>query len=366
MSYNPSLPNAFDTGLIPVEVRDKFFEENLLSSPLEPFMGTGPLSVIQMFEKSPGTGLSLTYGFSRNLDYTNVIYDYDQISGKGQQLKFYEDTITARQQAIPDVFKGIQLEKFKTPIDVFNQLKPKLELAHKQNLTWSIFKSGTTGSYPDRTANGPSSDRVRYEGVAWNASIDAAVGAMAGTAYNQSGLNVKAIKRMRDAAIYGGANFEEEKRISPFMVEKNKSFPSPYYVYFMDTPSYQALEDDPQWNQYYFRGMKESSDQPSALSGAFYKGRIDNVMIYEVPELGKFHVTAGGNTASWNLFCGAQAFSVLWCKHPWFFHEYSNMGTIIEMAMLEIRGQKSIKFPSFKNEAINIENGIIHHFVQIA
>jgi hypothetical protein len=35
------------------------------------------------------------------------------------------------------------------------------------------------------------------------------------------------------------------------------------------------------------------------------------------------------------------------------------------MAMLEFRGEKAIKFPSFQNEAVSIENGIIHHIVRL-
>lgn len=367
MSYIASLPHGISTGLIPHDVESEFFTEAILSSPLRPFMGTSDLSVIKTMQKEVGHGLTETYSFSRSLDYKNVIYDYDQISGRGQQAKFYEDTITARQQSIPNVLPGLHLLRYKTPIKVFERQRPLLMDAQQRNLTWSILKAATTDSYPSYTANGPVTDRVVFQGAAYNAAINTAVAAMGNATYDASGLSVDSIFKLRDLAIYGGTTFEKEKRINPFKIEKNMNFPSPYYVYFLDTPSFNSLRKDPQWDAQVTRGVIESSQyQPSALSGSFFKGMLNNVMIYELPELGNFQVTSGGKTASWNLFCGAGAFSVLWCKPPWFPVEYTNMQTIMEMAIMEIRGQKSIKFASFQDESKDIENGIIHHFVRIA
>jgi len=70
---------------------------------------------------------------------------------------------------------------------------------------------------------------------------------------------------------------------------------------------------------------------------------------------------------AWNLFCGAQAFGVMWHGSPWFAQEVTNMGTCIEMARLEFRGQKSIKFPSYRTSdaGVSIENGIIHHITRL-
>ena len=101
--------------------------------------------------------------------------------------------------------------------------------------------------------------------------------------------------------------------------------------------------------------------------GSFYKGQIDNILLYEVPELGKFQKksTNGAKTASWNLFCGAQAFGLVWHKEPWFTQEFTNHNTIVEMAINEMRGQKSLMFPSYRDESVLVENGIIHHIVQI-
>ena len=369
MAYTAASPNAYDTSLIPVEVRAQYFEEVLLQSPLSMFMGDSPESVIQVIYKKDGTGPTSTFSFSRELDYKNVIYDYDQITGKGQNLKFYEDTITVRQQAIADVIKGIQLVQLNTPIDVYNAMKPKLQTAHKRNITYSLLKSATFDSYGPAYTAGPITDRVQYgTGGAYDASMITAADNLGGNTYANGGLSVQGIKNLRDMAINGGNSFEIDKRISPYMLKSREGFPSPFYVYFMSTDSYRSLEGDPDWKGFYNRGTIESPNQPSGLMGSFYKGQIGNILVYEVPELGNFKLgTAQGfaRDNAWNLFCGAQAFGMIWHKEPWFAQEYSNMNTIVEMAMIEHRGQKAIKFPSFQNEATPIENGIIHHIVRL-
>lgn len=367
--------NGFDNALIPVEVRNKYFEEVLLLSPLSVFMGDSPESIIQVLYKKDGTGPTSTFSFSRELDYKNIIFGYDQISGKGQNLAFYEDTISVNQGAIVDVIKGIQLTQLVTPIDIYNAMKPKLQTAHKRNIVYSILQSATTAYCPNNAGiigtTGPVASRAIY-GVpghtAYNANPQTAIAAMDGHTPTTAGLSVAGIRALRDLAITGGqgvGSFETEKRISPFMLKSRDGFPSPFYAYFMDTASYASLQADSAWAGFYNRGVIEMPNQPSSLMGSFFKGQIDNVMIYEVPELGNFQQTFT-NTVSWNLFCGAQAFGMMWHKEPWFTQEFTNHNTVVEMAMIEHRGQKAIMFPSFANTANNIENGLIHHFVQIS
>ena len=366
--------NGYDAALIPVEVRNAYFEEILLLSPLSIFMGNSPEAVIQVLYKKDGTGPTSTFAFSRELDYKNIVYGYDQISGKGQNLAFYEDTITVNQGALVDVIKGIQLTQLTTPIDIYNAMKPKLQTAHKRNIVYSLLQSATAPYTVGGGAlgtTGPVTARVIYgvPGVtAYNANPQTAIAAMSGHTPATAGLSVAGIRALRDQAIYGGVGvggFEAEKRISPFMLKNRDGFPSPFYAYFMDTPSYNSLQADNAWAGFYNRGVIEMPNQPSSLVGSFFKGQIDNVMIYEVPELGNFQQTFTV-TASWNMFCGAQAFGLMWHKEPWFTQEYTNHDTVVEMAMIEHRGQKAIMFPSFANTAVNIENGIIHHFVQIS
>jgi hypothetical protein len=369
MAYVAATPNAYDTALIPVEVRAQYFEEVLLQSPLSMFMGSTPESVIQVVYKKNGTGNTTTFSFSRELDYKSEIFDYDQITGRGQDLKFYEDTITVRQRSGTDKIQGIQLVQLNTPIDIYNALKPKLLTRHKRNIVYSLLKSATFDSYGTTFTAGPVTDRVQYGTAgAYNANMITAADALAGNTYTNGGISVQSIKNLRDMAVQGGQSYEIDKRISPFMLKTREGFPYPMYVYFMSTLAYKSLEADPDWKGFYNRGIIEMPNQPSSLVGSFFRGQIDGVLIYEVPELASFQLgTAQGfaRNNAWNLFCGAQAFGLVWHKEPWFEQEFSNMRTIVQMAMLEFRGEKAIKFPSFQNEAVPIENGIIHHITRL-
>lgn len=372
--YNPLAPTGLDQSLIPVEVRAKYYEEVLLTTDFTPFMGEQPSSAIQVAYKKMGTGSTLAVPFSKEIDYKNPIKgNFAQISGKGQILQFYEDTITVGLQSFVDGIQGIQFLNLDTPVDVFDAMKPKLQIAHRRNIIYSLLQSATIGNYTN-FANGPVADRVVYAAPSnapiYNANIQTALDAMAAntSAYNSSGLSVAHIRKLRDMAIYGGTSFEHEKRISPIMLSTMKGGWVPTYIYLMDTPSYRSLVQDTLWSGYFTRGTIESTvNQPSGLKGAFFKGLIDNVEIYECPELGNFQQASAVNasTFSWNLFMGAQAFFLLWGEQPWFSLEYRNHRTVAEMAMMEIRGQKPLMFPSFNNNQITVENGIIHSFINI-
>lgn len=371
MAYEPAVPNAYDLGQVPYSVSKKYFEEVLLNSPLNVFMGMGPDSLINVQHVNRGEGETVVYSFGREIDYKNPIYDYDQIEGSAQKLKFYKDVVQIRKQAFNVGLQGIQFTELRTPIPVYEALKPRLMTAHNKNLNYDVVRAFTSNLYPDRAATRPDPYRGHFAGVAvYPGNINDGVAAMnTGTAYDQNGISVEKIMAMRDMAVTGSdgiATYETEKKINPYNLMKRNGWPEPVYVYLMDTKTYRSLYRDPDWNAYLARGMIESSDQPTGLKNAFYKGRIGDVLIYEVPELAEHRITSGGFTASWNLFCGANALGLVWGREPWLYQKEMNMGTEIEMALHEIRGQKALVYPSFRNEGTSIENGFIHSFVRIA
>lgn len=370
-AYNPLTPTGVDQALIPYEVRAEYFKEVLTTTNLSRWMGKTPLNVIQIDNKPMGSGSTLAIPFSPEIDYKNPIRgNFAQISGKGETIKFYEDTVSVTFQSFADKLPGLQFMRLDTPIDIYNCLKPKLVSAHQRNLVFDILKSATVGQYTNFLNSGPTIDRIIYGSKAYpgDGFLQTGINSMnGGPAYNEDGLSVAGIRRLRDYAIQGGATFEAEKRISPTSLTTHEGAWVATYVYLMDTTSYRSLCDDPKWFQFHYRGVIEGSYQPSGISGAYFKGMIDNVMIYECPELANFqqNSTDAAIRVSWNMLIGAQAWFLLWGKEPWFDMEYSNMKNNVEMAMMEIRGQKSLMFPSFKNPQVLVENGIIHHLVSI-
>lgn len=375
MAYAPLSPNYYDKSLVPVSVRKNYLTENLLSFNLAPFMGASPTDMIQVVYNQDGHGPSTNFTLLRELDYKIELTDYDQFSGKGAPIKMYTDTLNVGLKVVPVGLQGLQLTKMMTPVDVYSEAKPLLQRAHKRRILFQLLKAATTDLYSNTATQTPTSNRIAAAGpnstiMAAQANINAYVAAqVTGTAYNQNGLNVVYIRQLRDMAVNGGRTFEQEKRITPIEVGTRDNQVVPTYVLFISTTAYQALQQDPLWNQYYFRGTIESQYQPSGLVGGFAKGKIDDVLIYEVPELGNFQVTSGGFTSAWCLFCGAQAFGLAFNGMPWFNEERWNHGTNAEWAILELRGQKALMFPSYANDSATgplVENGIIHSFVRIA
>lgn len=378
MAFSPASPNAFDVNLIPQEVRNKYFLEVLMQTNLNMFMGSQETSMIQIVRKDKGSGLTSTFALAKDIDYKLEGSGYDQISGKGQELKFYEDTINIDLRWHVDKLQGTQLVGLTTPIDVYGRLKPALVRAHTQKLVYAILNSGTFGSYAANFALGPVTDRIQYgndaTGAKYNASMITATGALGAATPAADGLSVQGITNLRNMAVNGGITYGANKKLTPYMLKSREGAPDPYWVYMISTASYQSLQADDAWKNYVYRGTIESQNQPSRIKGSFFKGQIENVLIYECPELGDFKLGAAqgfdggaGKSFAWNLFCGAQAFGVMWHGSPWFAQEITNMGTCIEMARLEFRGEKSIKFPSYNaaDNGVSIENGIIHHIVRL-
>lgn len=375
-AYQPLPPTGLDKDLVPVEVRKEFFRETLLNTNLTPYMGRDPMSAIQVDYKKMGTGSTLNVPFLDEIDYKNPIKgNFAQVSGKGQNIQFYSDTVTVGFQALSVKLPGIQFMEIDTPIPMMPQMRPLVERAQQQNIVYELLKSATLDLYTDSSGalvGGPVADRVLYAAPAANPiyqnTIAAALNAMAAntSAYNSSGLSVAGIRKMRDLAILGGTSYRHERRISPIALSTMRGGWVPTYVYLMGTTSYRSLNQDPDWKNYYTRGTIESSiNQPSGLRGAFYKGLIDNIEVYECPELEEFTQESGNSKFGWNLFMGAQAFYLLWGDKPWFKQEYSNMGLQVELAIMEIRGQKALQYPSKNNPQVLVENGLIHSFVNI-
>ena len=366
MAYTPALPNAFDQALIPFEVRERYFAEYLGLSPLTIFMGTSPSDAIQTFEMKSGQGMSYRVAFRRDLNYENPVIGFDQAAGSEQLVTLYEDEVSLKLQRFVDMVMGVALVKQMTPLQVFEMLRPLLLNAQKRNMIKSLLDAATVLLYNKADGgNGPSQNRGVYAGVDYNASIFAGVGTMTGATYDQSGLSVAHLRKLKSMAITGGISFEVESRIRPIELKTRRGFPEEMYIYLMDTDSYISLAKDPAWKDFMYRGVIQNNDQPEGLSGSRYRGMVEGVMVYECPELSRYRITNDAKVASWNLFLGAQALAICWGKRPWFEMENRDFNLNKAMAVCEIRGQKALQFPSFQDPTKLVEKGIIHSFTQI-
>lgn len=360
--------------LIPKEIRSKYFEEYIATTPLSIFMGDSPSNIIQTLDMPKGSGLTLTVALSGELDYTKPVIGFDQLSGNEQTLKANGDTITANLIRFADVLPGIQLQAQASPIDFYNMLKNKLQRANQKYLIKSIFDTAcgsiALGGLYNVATSTPSIDRGAYAGITnpgqYPANINDGVGAMAGADYEHNGLSVEHLRLLKTMATQGGIVFERENKITPYELRTRKGFPEETYVYLMDPASYNSLVKDPVWNTYFSNGSLRSADQPSGIMGSRFRGMAEGILVYECPELAQYRVTSNGKIASWNLFCGGQAFGLAWAERPWFEMDKRDYGVIAAMAVSEIRGQKTWAFPGKQNPNVLIERGLIHSFTQIA
>lgn len=367
MTYSPAIPNRFDENLIPVKIRESYFEEYIGLTPLTSFMGTSPQSAIQVFEIKSGEGTSYRVSSRNELDYENPIMGFNQASGAEQQVEILYDEIRIDLRRFVDQLMGTTLVKQMTPIDVYNTLRPLLLNVTRRNLVKSMLDAATIDLYIP-AVNGPSENRCVYAGAKHSAKITEAVKDMTGATPDKNGLSVDHIRELKRLAVSGGTKYEIEAKIRPVEIKTKKGFPEELYVYLIDTNSYQSLVKDPAWDKFVYRGVIQGDNQPEGLSGARYRGMVEGVMIYECPELARYRVkgSTGNNIASWNLFLGAQALGIVWAKRPWFEMEHRDFNLNVAMAVCEMRGQKALCFASRQDKNKVIEKGLIHSFVQIA
>lgn len=359
--------------LIPKEVRAEFYEEYIGLTPISTFMGSSQSSIIQILEINKGSGLTKTIPFKREIDYKNPVIGFDQLAGAEQQLTVYDDTIDVKMRRFADVLNGIALQKQATPVNLYEMLRPTLLTATKRNLVKSIFDTAcadaASGGLYNPATETPSIDRAIYAGVdEFPESINAGAAAMtAGATAAENGLSVDHIRQLKTWATQGGAAFENENKLRPYELKTREGFPEEMYVYLMDPGSYASLVRDPDWSAYFSNGQVRTSDQPSGIYGGRFRGRIEDVMIYECPELGLYRNTSAEDiTMAHNLFLGAQAFGLAWGQRPWFEMEMRDFNFNAAMAVCEIRGQKVWTFPSFQNNGTRVEHGLIHSFVRIS
>jgi hypothetical protein len=380
--YVPELPNKFDEGLIPFDIRAEYFSEYLGSTQLSDFMGSSNANIIRVFEMT-GSGDSMRIPFERDIAYANPTTGYDQLLGSEQKVKTVYDSVSVMPYRWADGIQAVKFAEQLTPIKLFEQLRPQLMRANKKFLVESILGAATSGNavhkgpYYLSATTKPSYDRIivgsatptraTYLGYA---GLTTALNGLNGLTYDTGGLSVDVIRKTKSYAVNGGAMdiINPEPHITPTEILTKKGFANDKFVLLIDPLSYNSLCKDPQWAQLLYQGMTRGDNQPESISGARFRGEVEGVMIYECPELGHYRTTsqAGGKVAAWNLFMGAQAFALVWAERPWFAEEKQDYQWNVSMAVAEIRGQKALMYPSDVIPANEVEHGIIHLFTQVA
>lgn len=387
--YIPASPNKFDAKLIPVEIEDQYFSEYIGLSPLSKFFGysnakgDSPGSVIIVSEMMAGHGDRKRVSFKRSIGFENPKKGYDQLRGSEKQVVTVEDEVLIEQLRDAVILYGVDFVKQITPIDVFNQQKPSLLEANQRLLIKNVLDVATRGDanlpgpYYNVDETKPSYDRIIVAGYAPNratynglAGLTTALNNFGAATYNASGLSINMIRQLKSYAVNGGAldELNPEPKLRPTGLKTKEGFPEEKYVMFIDPMAYTSLANDPDWKQFAFQGMVRAATQAEFISGARFRGEVEGVMIYEFPELGNYRTVSQDEDkmAAWNLFMGAQAFSLVWGSRIKFNTEWIDYNQNFGLAYSEIRGQKALMFPSDQVAGTQVEHGIIHAFTRIA
>lgn len=375
-------PILFGTDLAEKKVLGEYIPQYLDGNDLSPLMGKGE-SVIEL-KDAPGKGRGdvIYIPLLDALDVETFKLGSNQVVGTGESLRFYSDKVVIDVVRKATALENVQITAQRTPIDVFGALSPQLMEVFQRRLRNDIIDAA---KYPhqDVAFTAPVTQRALFGTDTYpaNNNIHTGLAALNKGATPTHKLTVAHIRKLRDRAVIGGAtNATAERRIRPTKILTRNGFKSEFFMLLAETRALRMLTQDPEWDKQLNRGVIEGPNQPSLLDGARFKGAIENILIYEVPELARIGYTKvqiNGDTTSGNatdvahsLLCGAQAFSVCLAGNPMFTIQEFDHRRVYELAKTELRGLKMLSFDSktqtnSTGEPLKVENGIIHSFTAL-
>lgn len=380
MAYTPALPNSFDSGLIPANVRAQYIREYIGGTPIAHMMGKSPSSIVQVQDLETGKAGSTDFSIKIAGDYEHPVLGYDQLRGFEDQPIFYPCRISTTRRRFAEIVQNEAFVNAITPIKVFGSIRESLMEKQQQDLVKSLFDTSCAtkaagGMYAPAT-EGPIPDRVIYAaagggysagaGNSYQAAILAGVGAMGAATPVASGLSVAHIRALKTQATLGGVSYQSERKIRPVKNAMFMGMPVPQYILLVSCEAMRSLVLDADWKAFAYRGVIQNSDQPQNITGAYYRGMVEGVSVVEFPELSRYNVNANGPIASWNLLLGGQAFGLAWAQKPWFETDAFDYKGDKGMAACEIRGQGVLRYPGKQSQADMVESGIIHSFTRIS
>lgn len=362
-------PILFSSDLATKNVLPDFYSEYVNGNDLSPWMG-GADYPIHVKDVEYGTGELVYFAMLDAADPDLAAIDMQQAKGTGQRQVIHADEVRIHQIRQVLGLDGPRILKLRTPIDLFNALKPQLLTAVQQRYRNDLLDAAR---YAPSTADGssPSIHRSLFGNVTnakkdgnWNTKMNTALGACG----DVDGITVDHIIQLRERAMNGGAftQASTEKKIRPSKILMKNAMKEERFVLLLTTRAFGTLTKDAKWQQYGpMRGVIESDMQPSIISGSRFRGMIDGVLIYEMPELERNTYKgrgAGGRDILHSIFMGAQAWGVCHAGISDFASEYDDFGNTFELCHILQRGLKMLKFESVNNAGTFIENGMIHSF----
>lgn len=317
--------------------------DHLRGALLEPLMGTSEDAVIQVLPEveTSSTGDEFTFHYRPALDRTTGVDGSDVLKGKEQDLTLYTDKVTLDERANAIAIRNFDISQKRTVVNLKDQQFTALQdwLIERNHLKMmQQLLSTATGRVRARYLYGAADGN-------WNATEATAKG------------NVDAINDLLTVEMLvlakQKAQLEGSAKMRPANVSRDMDMPVESFVFLGHPYAVRRLTKDPEWrNAEYFSEVASNKRH----GGAFYKGTIEGVSVYEMPESNMLEAAAGagGITIAHGLLLGAQAACVGYGMEPEFRPDNDDYDRIQNLGVISIQGEKKTVFNGEDFAAVHI------------
>lgn len=350
-------PVILDGNLASKNIQRQAAAEYIYGNPFADFISESQTAVIH-HERSEtkGAGQRIFFSLLEALDPDLMVRGDSQLVGNEQERVLRDDSVVIDYVRTATIIRNHKLLDIRTPIELIDKARPALVASHSESLRNDLIDAaGVTVS--------PLQSRVRFGALEsnYNATLATALATLDTTDDLMNVALIRGVKRKAQdsSGTYSGG--VTSRKIRPATVEGdlNSTAYKETYVIFLDFRSaddlksdtvYQALRDD----------ARQNLISMSFINKSLFVGMIENVLVYEMPELDRIGFpTAGASSANvtHNLFCGAQAWGLGTGMDMEFVDEDFDYKKDKSVAGNVIRGLKVLQYSDDTND---VNAGLIH------
>lgn len=317
------------------------FTEYLRGNTLSFLMGSDERAPIQMLDKE-GQMQGDTWKYHLVGKLTGGVFGEGQLTGNEQPLNIFMDEVTVRLVRNAHRIDDWYISSENTRIDLAEACRRNLTEWLTETIRDDVLyaltgtpinatQTANSTVYPVARTIGRTANRALY-GISrsnYNATEATALGNVDAT---NDKMSMEVIRVARDMAA--------ATSMKPTSVNSMKGTPAESYIMLMNPRQARDLEQDPNWRN--SRLYKTEIDQAGLYRGAFYKGSVQGVDVFSIPEIPVLTgVGASSIDVGQAVLLGAQAATVVYRQKPDFQtrkeDDYTNTYGI---GVAEVRGEK--------------------------
>lgn len=321
------------------------FKEYLRGNTLSFLMGADEMSPIQMLDKE-GEMVGDTWKYHLVAKLTGGVVGEGLLTGNEQPLNIYMDEVTVRlvrnAQRIDDWYISSENTRIDLAESCRRNLTDWLAETIRDDILYALtgtpinaLQTANSTVFPvTRATVGRTANRALYGSARSNYNATEATALANVDAVNDK-MSIEVIRIARDmAATLGSATMR------PASIKTLNGAPSEGFVLLINPRQARDLEQDGNWkNQRYY---KTQIDSAGLYRGAFYKGSVQGVDVFSIPEIPNLTgVGASGIDVGQAVLLGAQAATCVYRQKADFQvrkeDDYSNTYGI---GVAEVRGEK--------------------------